>query len=137
MDSHFSVPKSQDCHVLPEVSHVYDGQQEIIILMSDFVARTAVMALPAFPATQEKCHKENKGAMSSKLPLHCIHGDNMDRRETEATKPEYFTISWEWHIFTVWDCHPIFTFLSRLLQHGCQVTVLLFIGSPLDPRGKK
>jgi hypothetical protein len=31
--------------------HVHAGQQDIIILMSDFVARTSVMALPAFLAT--------------------------------------------------------------------------------------
>jgi hypothetical protein len=44
----FSVPKF---HVLPELSRVHDGLQEIIILMSYFVAMPAVMALTAFPAT--------------------------------------------------------------------------------------
>jgi hypothetical protein len=45
------VLKSRDCHVLPEFLHVHAGQQKIIILMSDFVARTVVMALLAFPTT--------------------------------------------------------------------------------------
>jgi hypothetical protein len=42
--------KSQDCHILPEVSHVHAGEQEIIILMSDFVDKIAMMALLGFPA---------------------------------------------------------------------------------------
>jgi hypothetical protein len=80
-----------DCHVLPEVSHVHVGQQEFIILMSDAVAINAVIALPAFSATLKKNrHKENKGAMSPELPLHCILGDNRDRRQTRGTITEYF-----------------------------------------------
>jgi hypothetical protein len=34
--SQFIVPKLQDCHVLPEVSHVHADQQEIIILIFKF-----------------------------------------------------------------------------------------------------
>jgi hypothetical protein len=45
--------------------------------MSDFfVARTAMMALPAFPVPEKNRYKENKGAISSELPFHYIHGDN-------------------------------------------------------------
>jgi hypothetical protein len=51
VESQFSVLKSQNCHILSEVLYVLAGQQEIIILMSDFVARIAVMALSAFSAT--------------------------------------------------------------------------------------
>jgi hypothetical protein len=131
--SQFSLPKSLDCHILPEVSHVHAGQQEIIILMSDFVARIAVMALLAFPATSGNCDKENKGAMSSELPLHYIHGDNRYRRQTEETKVEYFPISQEWHVFIVWYCRPILTLLSHLLWHACQATVLLFFIPLLGP----
>jgi hypothetical protein len=40
--------KLQDGQVLPEVN---TGKQEIIILMSDLIARTAVMTPPVFPAT--------------------------------------------------------------------------------------
>jgi hypothetical protein len=67
-ESQVSVSKFHDCHVLPEVSYVHAGQQEIIIKISDFVARTAVMTLPAFPPHNENHHKKNKGAMSSELP---------------------------------------------------------------------
>jgi hypothetical protein len=78
--------KTQDCHVLPEVSHVHAGQQKIIILMSDFVTRIAVMDLPALPAPEKNRHKENKGAMFSALPFHYIHGDNRYRRQTGEIK---------------------------------------------------
>jgi hypothetical protein len=37
--------------------------------------------------------------MPSELPFHYIHWDNRDRRQTEDTKAEYFSISWEWHLF--------------------------------------
>jgi hypothetical protein len=60
------VPKSKYCHVLPEVLLVHAGKQEIIILTSNFVARIAVRALPAFSATvRENRYKESKGVMSS------------------------------------------------------------------------
>jgi hypothetical protein len=106
---------------------MHAGQQEIIILMSDFVARIEVMALPASLPPEENSHKENEGAMFSELLLHYIHGDNRDRRQTEETKAEYFPISWEWHVFTVWGCCPILTLLSHLLQHACCHSVLFFV----------
>jgi hypothetical protein len=60
--SKFIVSKSQDCHVLPEMSQSHVGQQNIIILMSDFVVRTAVMTLRHFTLSDVNRHKENKGA---------------------------------------------------------------------------
>jgi hypothetical protein len=89
--------KSQDCHVLTEVSHVHTNQQEIIILTRHS------------PSPYENRHKENKGAMFSELPLHYIHGVNRDRRQIEETKAAYFPISWKRHAFTAWDCRPILT----------------------------
>jgi hypothetical protein len=71
--------------------------------------------------------------MSSELNIHYIHGDNRYRRQTEETKTEYFPISREWHIFTVYFCCPILTLLSRLLRHACQVTVLLYFVPLLGP----
>jgi hypothetical protein len=43
------------------------------------------------PPSEVSRNKENIGAMSSELPLHYIHGDNKDRRQTEETKAEYFS----------------------------------------------
>jgi hypothetical protein len=93
--------------VLPEMLPVHTIQQYIFILMSDLVTRLAVMAHLQSPQPEEN-HKNIKGAMSSELPLCYIHGDNRDRRQAEEIKAEYFLISQEWHIFTVWDCqsHP-------------------------------
>jgi hypothetical protein len=82
---------------------------------------------------EENRHIKNKGELPSELPLHYIHGDNRDRRQAEKSKAEYFPISCEWPISTVGYCRPILTFLCQLLQHACQVTVLLFFGPLLDP----
>jgi hypothetical protein len=54
------VPKSQDFHILPEVLYVFAGQQEIIILMSDFVTRTTEMALPTLVGHVVKSYLEGK-----------------------------------------------------------------------------
>jgi hypothetical protein len=75
-ESQFSVSKLQYCHILPEVLHVCDDQQEIILFWSEFEVRSAGIAPPAFPPPERSPHKEGKVKMSSELPLHYIHGNN-------------------------------------------------------------
>jgi hypothetical protein len=123
----FSVPKSQDCHVLPRVPPVYAGKQKIIILTSDYVARTALMSPLAFPATEEYGYKEKNGAMSSELPLHYIYGDNRDRKQIEVS--EYFLISYGWQVFAVWDYFPsLVASYDILLRSQCYYCVFRFLG---------
>jgi hypothetical protein len=71
---------------------------------SDFVARTEVISLPAFPDTQGKQSQTEQ--RSSELPIHYIKRDNRDIRQTEETKAEYFPISRDWQVFTRYDCSP-------------------------------
>jgi hypothetical protein len=75
--------------------------------------------------------------MSSELPLHYIHGDNRDIRQTEKAKAEYFLFRWGWHVLTVSlivkENSSILTLLNRLLPHACQATVLLLFVPLLGP----
>jgi hypothetical protein len=71
--------------------------------------------------------------MSSELPLHYIHGDNRDRRQTEETKAEYFPLAGRGTFLQYGIASHILTLLSRLLRHACHVTVLLIFVPLLGP----
>jgi hypothetical protein len=123
VESQFSVSKFQDYHVLPEVSHGHAGPAKNHHSNVRFSGQNCSDGTTGIP------HHLRKTATTRtevQCPLSYLHEDNRCRRQSEEAKAEYFPPSWELHIFTVWDYHPILTFLSRLLRHACQITVLQF-----------
>jgi hypothetical protein len=92
------------------MSHVHPGQQEIIIPKSDFVDRHAVMAPPAFPTT-----KENKGAMSSELPLHYNYGITSIEDKQKKLRQNIFPLVWSGTFLQYGTISLILTFVIHLL----------------------
>jgi hypothetical protein len=78
--------------------------------------------------------------MSSKLPLHYIHVNNRDRRQTKEFKPSNFPISREWHVFKLWDCQshpnpPYLCLLEIYKEQGTMMTGEFCLLYPDDPLG--
>jgi hypothetical protein len=71
--------------------------------------------------------------MSSELPVRYIHGDNMDRRQTEAIRRNILQLVGSGMFLQYRTAGPFQTLLCRLLRHACQVTVLLFFVRILGP----
>jgi hypothetical protein len=112
------------CYILPEVSHVHAGQQEIIILISNYVTRPAVNASSQFFATWGK-QPHRKQRCNVLLATSLLHPWGITEIEDRKNilRQNIFPIRWVSYTFLQ---YVIAGFILTLLWHACQVTVLLF-----------